>query len=139
MAEAKITDKLTLDLVTPISVAFSKPVTMAVVPGADGVMGILAHHAPIISTLKAGVVEIYDGNNITDQIFITGGFVEVTGDRCTVLAEEAIDLSKFERSTAEARLEKAKKAFDKAANDHDKAREEKNVQVAEALLAAVRH
>lgn len=138
MAEAKITDKLTLDLVTPISVAFSKSVTMAVVPGAEGAMGILAHHAPIISTLRPGVVEIYDGNNITDEIFISGGFVEVTGDRCTVLAEEAIDLANFERSTAEARLEKAKKTLEKAANDHERSREEKNVEIAEALLAAVR-
>lgn len=131
--------KLTLDLVTPTQVVFSKPVKMVVIPGADGTFGVLENHAPMVATMQSGVVDVYEsGEQITQRIFVSGGFTEVSTTGCTVLAEEAVDLKLAKRSDAEARLEKGKKALAKAANDFDRQLAEKNIHIAEALLSALR-
>jgi F-type H+-transporting ATPase subunit epsilon len=131
--------KLTLDLVTPQQVVFSKPVQMVVIPGLEGDFGVLPEHAPVVSTMRSGIVDVYEnGEKVTQRIFVTGGFTEVSGTQCTVLAEEAIDLATAQRSDAEARLERAQKALGKAASEPERAIHQKQVETAEALLAALR-
>ena len=78
------------ELVSPERLLVSKDVEMVVVPGAEGYFGVLPRHAPMISTLNAGVIDIHQGGQVEERIFIAGGFAEVTEDRCTVLAEEAV-------------------------------------------------
>ena len=75
------------ELVSPERLLVSKDVEMVVVPGAEGYFGVLPRHAPMISTLMAGVIDIHHGGKVDEQIFIAGGFAEVTESRCTVLAE----------------------------------------------------
>jgi F-type H+-transporting ATPase subunit epsilon len=139
MAEAKTGKKLTLDLVTPQKVVFSKPVHMVVVPGLEGDFGVLAEHAPLVSSMRSGVVDVYEnGEQVTQRIFVSGGFTEVSGTECTVLAEEAIDLKEAKRSDAEARLEHAKKAQAKAPSAIERDLLQKQIDVAQALLDVVR-
>ena len=79
------------ELVTPERlIALGREVEMVVVPGSEGNFGVLPGHAPLISTIRPGTIDIYEGRSVTERIFIVGGIAEVTPERCTVLADEAI-------------------------------------------------
>jgi F-type H+-transporting ATPase subunit epsilon len=92
-------DKVEFELVSPEKLLVSQPVTMVVVPGAEGALGVLPGHAPMIVTVKPGVIDIYgnDMTTVTQRIFVAGGFCEITAGRVTVLAEEAADLEAVRR------------------------------------------
>lgn len=77
------------ELVSPEKLLISRDVEMVVAPGSEGNFGVLPRHAPMISTLRPGVIDVYEGGKIAEQIFVAGGFAEVTEERCTILAEEA--------------------------------------------------
>lgn len=87
-------DKVEFELVSPEKLLVSQPVEMVVVPGADGLFGVLPGHAPMIVTVKPGVIDVYAANqtDVSRQIFVAGGFAEVTETRVTVLAQEAMEL-----------------------------------------------
>src|SRR3954469_24414344 len=98
-------DKVQFELVSPERLLISRDVGMVVVPGSEGDFGVLPDHAPLISTVRPGVIEVYDdGQTVSDRIFVAGGFAEVTGDRCTVLATEAVPVKDINRAAAEAEL-----------------------------------
>ncbi len=113
---------LTFELVAPERLLVSQTVAMVIVPGTEGDMGILAGHAPLISGLRTGVVDVRnDSNAVGTRYFVAGGFIEVTGERCTVMAEEAIPVSEMnpealsaERETVQAALMVADSADSKA-------------------------
>lgn len=86
--------KLNVELVTPEALVFSSDVESVVVPGVQGDFGVLVNHAPMISSLRPGVIEIYEtGNSVSRRIFVSEGFAEVTNERCTILARSAIDVT----------------------------------------------
>lgn len=86
--------KLNVELVTPEALTYSNDVEMVVVPGIDGDFGVLVGHSPMISSLRPGVVDIYESDSkISKRIFINDGFAEVTQERCTILARSAIDVT----------------------------------------------
>jgi len=89
------------ELVSPERLVLSRDVEMVVVPGSEGYFGVLPRHAPMISTLSAGVIDIYEGGVVVDRIFVGGGFAEVTETRCTVLAEDATPLAEVDVAAAE--------------------------------------
>lgn len=80
------------ELVSPERLLMSEPVEQVVVPGAEGYFTVLKGHAPFMSTMKPGVVDVINGSE-TFRIFVRGGFAEVNPDGLTVLAEEAIPLA----------------------------------------------
>jgi F-type H+-transporting ATPase subunit epsilon len=83
-------EKLHFDLVSPEQLLLSEEVDMVTVPGADGDFGVLAGHAPVISTIRPGFIEVKGATEGPSRIFVRGGFAEVTSKGLTVLAEEAI-------------------------------------------------
>lgn len=95
------------DLVSPEKLLLSEAVEMVVVPGAEGDFGVLAGHSPVISTVRPGVIHIFEGGAVKTRIFVAGGFAEVTPERCTVLAEEAIPLDDIDREKVEQDLKDA--------------------------------
>src|SRR3546814_3246186 len=103
MAEGKVA----FELVSPERLLLSEEVDMVEVPGEEGDFGVLTRHAPLISTLRPGVIKVHDGGSITQKIFVAGGFAEVTPTRCTVLAEEALPVAEIDRAAAERRLSDA--------------------------------
>jgi len=123
------------ELVSPQKLLKSEPVEMVVVPGAEGDLGVLPGHSPLIATVRPGVIDIHEGGNVKEQIFVAGGFCEVSPERCTVLAEEAVLVSELDRSAAESRLEAAKQA-EADADEHGKHKAELERRAAEAMLAA---
>ncbi|MEE2655367.1 MAG: F0F1 ATP synthase subunit epsilon [Pseudomonadota bacterium] len=110
-------DTVEFEMVIPENLLFSEKVELVVVPGAEGDFGVLPGHSPFISTLRPGVISIYENNLVNQRIFVTGGFAEVTPDRCTVLADEAIDFNSAERSELELRVEEARKVVNEATED----------------------
>ena len=95
-----------LEIVTPERLAYSDEVDSVVLPGSEGEMGVLPHHAPLVSTLGVGELRIRKGG--TEESFaIVGGFVQVRPDRVVVMAETAdmaseIDLEKAQEARREA-------------------------------------
>ncbi len=91
-------EKLQFELVSPEKLLLSETVEMVVVPGGEGTFGVLPGHALLISTVRPGVIDVYDNNAVSERIFVAGGFAEVTPERCTVLADEAVPLSSLDRA-----------------------------------------
>src|SRR5439155_27231795 len=97
-------DRLEFELVTPERLLFSEVVEMVVVPGTEGNFGVLRGHAPLISTIRPGMIEIYEGQTVTRRIFVVSGVAEVTPERCTVLADEAALPDTLDRAAIETDL-----------------------------------
>jgi F-type H+-transporting ATPase subunit epsilon len=97
-------DKVQFELVSPEKLLLSEAVDMVVVPGSEGNFGVLAGHSLLISTVRPGVIDVYEGSEISERIFVSGGFAEVTAERCTVLADEAVPLSSLDAVAVEAEL-----------------------------------
>ena len=70
------------ELVSPEKLLLSREVEMAVLPAAEGEMGVLPGHAPMIVTLRGGIIAVTEGGQVTERLFVGGGFAEVTPERC---------------------------------------------------------
>lgn len=109
---------LALEIVSPERLLLARDVDMVVVPGTEGDLGILPGHSKLVTSLRGGLVDIYESGKITDRFFVTGGFAEVTESRCSVLADEIIRQADIDAAAAQAKLAEAKAAFD-AVDVHD--------------------
>lgn len=127
------------ELVSPEKLLYSEATEMVVVPGAEGNFGVLPRHAPMISTLRAGVIDVYKNGSVADRIFVAGGFAEVTETRCTVLAEEALPLSDIDAAKVDSDLADLRDDLKDAKSDLDRERIESRIEVLEAMRAAVTH
>jgi len=130
--------KVAFELVSPERLLVSQPVDMVVVPGGDGDFGVLPGHAPLISTVRPGVIEIYEGRELRNRIFVAGGFAEVTPERCTVLAEQAIRVEEIDTSAVERQLGDARTDMKDAKNEEERSSAGRRIEIAEAKLQAVR-
>ncbi len=123
------------ELVSPARLLKSEPVEMVIVPGAEGDVGVLPNHSPLICTVRPGVIKVMESGKVTEEIFVAGGFCEVSPERCTVLAEEAVMVADIDAGEARERLSAAEKAVSEAGEDgKDKAEGER--RIAEAMVAA---
>ena len=98
-------DRVQFELVTPERLLISEAVEMVVVPGTEGNFGVLPGHSLLMSTIRPGTIEVYEGQRVTRRIFVAGGFAEVTPERCTVLADEATPADALDRTAIEAELQ----------------------------------
>jgi F-type H+-transporting ATPase subunit epsilon len=103
-----------LEIVSPERLLVARPVDMVVIPAAEGEMGVLVQHAPMIVMLRGGTIRLYQGDAVTDRLFVSGGFAEVTPERVTVLATEAIPLAEVSRAEGERRLAAAEADYNGA-------------------------
>jgi F-type H+-transporting ATPase subunit epsilon len=99
-------ERVHFELVTPERLVLSTEVEMVVVPGTEGNFGVLPGHSPLVSTIRPGMIEIYETRPvISERIFVVSGIAEVTPEGCTVLAEEAMAPSSLDRGAVEAELQ----------------------------------
>jgi len=129
---------VSLEIVSPEKLLLSRPVDMVVIPASEGDMGVLEGHTPMIVMLRGGTIDLYDGDRISDRLFVTGGFAEITPERCTVLANRAIPLAEVNKADAERQLADAEAAYE-AADKRDTAVEDAaldRVQSARAMVEA---
>lgn len=126
------------ELVSPEKLLLSEEVEMVVVPGAEGDFGVLPGHTPVISTVRPGVIHIFEGGAVKTRIFVAGGFTEVTAERCTVLAEEAVLLDDIDRDQVEKSLQEAMEDISDAGdNSTERALAEQRADSARAKLASL--
>jgi F-type H+-transporting ATPase subunit epsilon len=98
-------ERVQFELVTPERLLLSEMVEMVVVPGTEGNFGVLPGHAPLISSIRPGTIDVYENQTITRRIFVVSGIAEVTPERCTVLADEALSPDELDRGSIEAELQ----------------------------------
>lgn len=103
-----------LEIVAPERLLLSRPVEMVVIPASEGDMGVLEGHTPMIVMLRGGVIALYQDEQVTDRLFVAGGFAEVTPERCTVLANEVLPVAELSRTEGERRLTEAEAAYEAA-------------------------
>jgi F-type H+-transporting ATPase subunit epsilon len=130
-------EQLLFELVSPERLVLSRPVEMVVIPGVEGDLGALPGHAPLISELRPGVIVVFEGGQAEERIFVAGGFAEVAGERCTVLAEQAMAIGQIDRSAVEIDLRDAHDDLQHSKDEHERIEAETAIAVAEAKLAAL--
>jgi F-type H+-transporting ATPase subunit epsilon len=104
-----------VSLVTPEGAAFEGEIEMLVVPGADGEIGVLARHAPLVALLKAGSTRVYKDRSTEDVLeFATGpGFFKVEQDRALALVDDAVEARNIDDARARKQLEEAQAELEK--------------------------
>ena len=112
-------NKLVIDLVSPEKQVFSKSADMVIVSGTEGDFGVLPGHAPIISSIRPGVMEIQESNEV-EQMFISGGIVEVLSDKVSVLATEVFSKDDIKVEECEQRISKYNSEMQSMSNAEDK-------------------
>lgn len=132
-------EQVEFELVSPEKLLLSETVEMVVVPGADGDFGVLPRHAPLISSLRTGVISVYRQNRreISERIFVDGGFAEVTPERCTVLAEQAVPVGEIDRGAVEQQLRDAREDLSDAASEAERKAVERRISRYEGMLQAL--
>lgn len=123
------------DLVSPERKLASIEASEIEIPGAEGDFTAMADHAPLLTTLRPGVLRVKAGNDVTEYV-VTGGFVEVSGTSASVLAEQALPKGEVTREAVEAMIEDAK-SFASGKDGAEKDLADKRVADTEALLAAI--
>jgi F-type H+-transporting ATPase subunit epsilon len=100
-----------LEIVSPARLVLSRSVDMVVMPGYEGDLAAQENHAPMIVLLRGGVISLYDGANVVSRLFVAGGFAEITKDRCTILADDAVPVEDLSADTARKNLQAAEAAW----------------------------
>lgn len=112
---------LKLEVVTPERTVVQEDVEMVVCPGVEGEFGVLPHHVSLLSALKIGPLR-YRANGNDDLIFVSGGFVDVNGDKCSVLAESAERADSIDQARAREAKERAEARLAEHKDDLDEER-----------------
>jgi F-type H+-transporting ATPase subunit epsilon len=127
------------ELVSPERLLMSEQVTSVVVPGTDGDFTVLSKHAPLMTTLKAGVVDAVLASGGTKRIFVRGGFADVTPSGFTLLAEEAMALEDLNPAALDAQIKDAEEDVADASGEAKKLAAQGKLDQLRELKAALGH
>jgi F-type H+-transporting ATPase subunit epsilon len=128
---------LHFELVSPARLLFSGDVTSVTLPGTEGDMGIFAGHAPVLSTLRPGVVTVDKGSGAPDRIFVRGGFAEVNPQGLTVLAETAIPMADLDAGAISQQVKDAEEDVADAKDDETRRKAQENLDHLKAIQGAL--
>ncbi|MDZ4740894.1 MAG: F0F1 ATP synthase subunit epsilon [Alphaproteobacteria bacterium] len=128
--------KLHFDLVSPERLLISAEVDQVDVPGSEGGFGVFANHAPLMTTLKPGVLTIFNQGKPAEKFFVRGGFAEVTLQGLTVLAEEAMPMAELD-GTLSQRIKDAEEDVTDAKDDATRHRAQGQLDGLRELRAAL--
>ena len=126
------------ELVSPERLLMDMAVSAVRVPGAEGDFMVLPNHAPVMSTIRPGVLDVYEGEGKTpEQVFVRGGFAEVTPGTLVILAEEAVPVKELSKSNLKQKIINAREDLEDARTDEDKRKSQEAIARLTELLAAV--
>ncbi len=130
---------INFELVSPEAKLVSEPMYLVEVPGDEGAFGVAVGHCSLVSSLRAGVVRLHkeEGTSDVREIFIAGGFADVTAESCTILAEEAIDVKDLNKESLEQHLSDLGEDLEMSEEAEDKARVQAKITLTQAKLNAV--
>lgn len=130
--------EFTFRLVTPQRLLFEGPATYVLAPGSEGYLGILANHAALITALRPGKLEVRDPSGTLTTYAVSGGFLEVSGNRASVLADAAERVTEIDRARAAAAFDRAEsrlKGNGERIENFDRDRAERALERAKNRLA----
>ncbi len=129
-------DKLHFSLVAPERQLMSQDVDEVDIPGAEGWIGVLPNHAPLMTTLAPGMVRIKTGGD-EQRIFVRGGFAEISAAGLTILAEEAMPAAELDAAAIAQRIKNAEEDLNDADNDEKKLAAQQSLDRLKELQAAL--
>lgn len=134
-----MTETFNFELVSPDKILVSEPAWQVVIPGEEGYFGVRAGHMSLIAAVKPGVVEVFTKEgNAPKKIFIAGGFADVTAKNCTLLAEQALNVSDLDAVKIEQDIAKIEDELKSASDMTEKTILQKKLEMAAAKLQAVK-
>jgi F-type H+-transporting ATPase subunit epsilon len=128
---------LHFELVSPERLLFSGDVAEVDIPGTEGDMGILPGHAPVLSTLRPGVITVTKDGGAKERIFVRGGFAEVNPQGLTVLAEVAIPIAELNAAVLAQQVQDAQEDVTDAQDDEARRRAQESLDHLLALQSAL--
>lgn len=130
-------DAFSFELVSPERQLVAGQATQVVVPGAEGQFTVLANHAPFLSTLKPGVLEVTMADGSTDRIFVRGGFADANPEGLTLLAEEAQRVADMDMASLDQAIQDAREDAADAKDDASKTAAETKLAQLEEVKAVL--
>ena len=128
---------LKFELVSPERLLMSGDVQQVTVPGSEGEFGVLPNHAPVLSTLRPGIINVTGEDGKQDRIFVRGGFAEVNPAGLTVLAEEAIHMDDLDSAALAQQIQNAEEDFADATDDAKRQKAQETLDQLKQLQSAL--
>src|SRR5262245_21782821 len=125
------------ELVSPERLLVSEKVEWAIIPGVDGEMTVLAHHAPVMTSVKPGVVTVKPAEGAEERYVVFGGFADILPTGCTLLAESATAVSEIDRADLARRIQDAREDVADAADDLSRTKAEQLLAQLTTLEGAI--
>jgi F-type H+-transporting ATPase subunit epsilon len=127
--------KISFDLVSPERLLLSQAVDMVTIPGSEGYMGVMAGHMPLVSTLRAGMINMLNDGTET-RFFIMGGFAEINAGKVIVLAEDALPMTEMDLAVLDQRIKDAQEDEIAAQTDAERLKAAQRVDDLKLVRAA---
>ncbi|TJW70516.1 MAG: F0F1 ATP synthase subunit epsilon [Mesorhizobium sp.] len=125
------------ELVSPERLLVSEQVESVVIPGAEGEMTVMAHHAPVMTTIKPGVVTVNTAEGKAERYVVFGGFADIVPAGCTLLAESAVAVGDIDRADLARRIQEAREDVADAKDDETRSKAEQFLSQLTTLEGAV--
>lgn len=125
------------ELVSPERLLVSEQVEAVIIPGAEGEMTIMAHHAPVMTTIKPGVVTVKPASGKEERYVVFGGFADILPSGCTLLAESAVAVGDIDRADIQRRIQEAKEDVSDAKDDAARSKAEQFLNQLTTLEGAI--
>lgn len=130
-------DKLYLELLLPEKLVTSKSVDMVIIAGSEGDFGVLPGHAPIVSSIRPGLLEIHEAEKI-EKFFLAGGFVEVLSNQVSILASELCPLEDIDITLCNQEIQTLKDQFKSSEDEKEILNIQSNIDKLEAKIELVK-
>ncbi len=125
------------ELVSPERLLVSTQVESVVIPGAEGEMTIMAKHAPVMTTIKPGVVTVKPASGEVERYVVFGGFADILPTGCTLLAESAVSVKDIDRADIARRIQEAREDLSDAKDDAARTKAEQFLHQLTTLEGAI--
>ncbi|WP_095084180.1 F0F1 ATP synthase subunit epsilon [Mesorhizobium sophorae] len=125
------------ELVSPERLLVSEQVESVVIPAAEGEMTVMAHHAPVMTTIKPGVVTVKTASGEEERYVVFGGFADIVPAGCTLLAESAVAVNDVDRADLARRIQEAKEDAADAKDDEARSKAEQFLSQLTTLEGAI--
>jgi F-type H+-transporting ATPase subunit epsilon len=130
-------DSFQFELVSPERLLVSEQVDAVVIPGAEGEMTVMAHHAPVMTTIKPGVVTVKTAAGKEERYVVFGGFADIVPAGCTLLAESAVAVGDIDRADLTRRIQEAREDVADAKDDQTRSKAEQFLSQLTTLEGAI--
>ena len=125
------------ELVSPERLLVSEKVESVVIPGTEGEMTVMANHAPVMTTIKPGVVTVNAASGEKERYVVFGGFADILPSGCTLLAESAVSVKDIDRADLARRIQEAREDLNDARDDEGRSKAEQFLHQLTTLEGAI--